>query len=147
MVCVSPITGRMKSLTNIHNQVHADSSAFSPSASKPEVYAKLHTEANALFDGQRNWVLPFLFSFLFPHSPVNRPSNPPTPSNRSGAFTAHPHTHTQHDPLLLPKISHSHCFSSPHNIVTSPTPPLSSGTLIAPSLRHQTPSTGLVSTP
>ncbi|KAF2746284.1 GAF domain-like protein [Sporormia fimetaria CBS 119925] len=36
--------------------VHADSSTFAQGLSKKEVYAQIRDQAEALFDGQRNWV-------------------------------------------------------------------------------------------
>jgi L-methionine (R)-S-oxide reductase len=37
-------------------QVHADASNFSNGMSKEEVYEQVLSQAEGLFDGQRNWV-------------------------------------------------------------------------------------------
>lgn len=37
-------------------KVHADSSTFAADLSKQEVYEQILLQAEALFDGQRNWV-------------------------------------------------------------------------------------------
>ncbi|KAI7459607.1 hypothetical protein KC351_g17622 [Hortaea werneckii] len=36
--------------------VHADSSTFSSGVSKSQAYEQVHEQAQALFDGQRNWI-------------------------------------------------------------------------------------------
>lgn len=40
----------------MQRQVHADSSTFADGLSKTEVYGQVLEQAQALFDGQRNWV-------------------------------------------------------------------------------------------
>jgi L-methionine (R)-S-oxide reductase len=44
--------------------VHADASAFADGATKAEVYEQVLEQAQALFDGQRNWVSFELLAFL-----------------------------------------------------------------------------------
>ncbi|EOA90310.1 uncharacterized protein SETTUDRAFT_158912 [Exserohilum turcica Et28A] len=46
----------------MQRQVHADSSTFADGLSKTEVYGQVLEQAQALFDGQRNWVSILNFS-------------------------------------------------------------------------------------
>jgi len=75
--------------------VHADGSHFANHASKAEVYDQLISEAQALFEGQRNWVCNLanassLLWFAF-HS-LPSPSNS---VNWAGFYTTDPHNPTQ----------------------------------------------------
>lgn len=48
--------GSVAVLTWLDNQVHADASTFGQGVTKNEAYAQVLEQAQALFDGQRNWV-------------------------------------------------------------------------------------------